>query len=49
MQRQLNFIALITLGFVFMNVGMGKQAYELPQDSYSRLAEVRAFLKRKNE
>jgi hypothetical protein len=31
-----------------MNVGMGKQAYELPQDSYSRLAEVRAFLKCEN-
>jgi hypothetical protein len=41
---QLHFLALITLGFVFMNVGMGKHAWNLPMHSYSRLAEVHCFI-----
>ncbi|KAH8714036.1 hypothetical protein GQ44DRAFT_776048 [Phaeosphaeriaceae sp. PMI808] len=35
-----NFIALIALGFAFVNVGMGKHAWDLPMSSYARLAEL---------
>ncbi|KAF2272788.1 uncharacterized protein EI97DRAFT_196094 [Westerdykella ornata] len=35
-----NFIALVTLGYTFPNVGMGKHAWDIPLASYSRLAEL---------
>ncbi|KAF2204314.1 hypothetical protein GQ43DRAFT_478314 [Delitschia confertaspora ATCC 74209] len=36
----LNFIAEITLGFIFLNVGMGKHAWNVSVHSYARLAEL---------
>lgn len=35
---------MTALEFSFMNVGMGKHAWDLPLQSYSRLAEVRKRL-----
>ena len=41
---QLSFVALITFGFIFVENGMGKHAWEITPQSFAKVAEVRRSL-----